>query len=120
MGEEDVERQRPNVFWMEQLGAEVISVTDGTRTLKDAINSALRDWADSMADTHYVLGTVCGPHPFPLMVTWFQSIIGTEARQQMLDRIGKLPDKIFSSGIRHFSQVYHCRQDVYGRGADHR
>src|SRR5690606_18654302 len=64
MGAEDVERQRPNVFWMEQLGATVISVTDGTRTLKDAINAALRDWADSMADTHYVLGTVCGPHPF--------------------------------------------------------
>ena len=96
MGEEDVERQRPNVFWMEQLGAEVISVKDGTRTLKDAINAALRDWADSMADTHYVLGTVCGPHPFPLMVSWFQSIIGTEARRQMLERTGRLPDKVFA------------------------
>jgi tryptophan synthase beta chain len=96
MGAEDVERQRPNVFWMEQLGAEVIPVEDGTRTLKDAINAALRDWADSMQDTHYVLGTVCGPHPFPLMVTWFQSIIGQEARRQMLEAAGRLPDKVFA------------------------
>lgn len=96
MGAEDVERQRPNVFWMEQLGAEVIAVEDGTRTLKDAINSAMRDWAASMADTHYVLGTVCGPHPFPLMVTWFQSIIGRESRQQMLDLYGGLPRRIYA------------------------
>lgn len=96
MGAEDVQRQRPNVFWMEQLGAEVIAVKDGTRTLKDAINAAMRDWANSMADTHYVLGTVCGPHPFPLMVTWFQSIIGHEARKQMLERIGKLPDRVYA------------------------
>jgi tryptophan synthase beta chain len=96
MGAEDVERQRPNVFWMEQLGARVVSVEDGTRTLKDAINAALRDWADSMSDTHYVLGTVCGPHPFPLMVTWFQSIIGTEARQQMLELAGGLPRRVFA------------------------
>ena len=96
MGAEDVDRQRPNVFWMEQLGATVISVEDGTRTLKDAINAALRDWAESMADTHYVLGTVCGPHPFPLMVTWFQSIIGKEARAQILERIGKLPDRVYA------------------------
>jgi tryptophan synthase beta chain len=96
MGAEDVERQRPNVFWMEQLGARVVSVEDGTRTLKDAINAALRDWADSMSDTHYVLGTVCGPHPFPLMVTWFQSIIGTEARQQMLELEGGLPRRVFA------------------------
>ncbi len=96
MGEVDVERQRPNVFWMEQLGAEVIVVADGSRTLKDAINSALRDWAHSMADTHYVLGTVCGPHPFPLMVTYFQSIIGKEARKQMLDMTGSLPQHVFA------------------------
>ena len=96
MGEVDVERQRPNVFWMEQLGAEVIAVADGTRTLKDAINSALRDWAHSMADTHYVLGTVCGPHPFPLMVTYFQSIIGKEARKQMLEMTGSLPQRVFA------------------------
>jgi len=96
MGAEDVARQRPNVFWMEQLGARVISVEEGTRTLKDAINAALRDWAGSMVDTHYVLGTVCGPHPFPLMVTWFQSVIGLEARTQMLEKAGRLPDKVFA------------------------
>jgi tryptophan synthase beta chain len=71
MGEEDVRRQRPNVFWMEQLGARVVPVEEGSRTLKDAINACLRDWVDSMADTHYVLGTVCGPHPFPQMVMYF-------------------------------------------------
>ena len=76
MGEVDVERQRPNVFWMQQMGAEVVPVTDGTRILKDAINEAFRDWVTHMDDTHYVLGTACGPHPFPEMVTHFQSIIG--------------------------------------------
>jgi tryptophan synthase beta chain len=96
MGAVDVERQRPNVFWMEQLGATVVAVEEGTRTLKDAINSAMRDWAGSMADTHYVLGTVCGPHPFPLMVTYFQSIIGREARQQMLELTGGLPRRIYA------------------------
>jgi tryptophan synthase beta chain len=96
MGSEDVARQRPNVFWMEQLGAEVVAVEDGTRTLKDAINAAMRDWSYSMADTHYVLGTVCGPHPFPLMVTWFQSIIGIEAREQMLRVAGRLPDQVYA------------------------
>ena len=96
MGSVDVERQRPNVFWMEQLGAEVVSVTDGTATLKDAINAAMRNWAESMETTHYVLGTTCGPHPFPEMVAWFQSIIGKEARQQMLDSTGKLPDLIYA------------------------
>jgi tryptophan synthase beta chain len=96
MGAEDIERQRPNVFWMEQLGADVVAVTDGTRTLKDAINSAMRDWSDSMADTHYVLGTVCGPHPFPLMVTYFQSLIGKEAREQMLRITGALPNRIYA------------------------
>jgi tryptophan synthase beta chain len=96
MGAEDVARQRPNVFWMEQLGATVVAVEDGTATLKDAINSAMRDWADSMSNTHYALGTVCGPHPFPLMVTWFQSLIGTEARQQFLDRTSKLPDQVIA------------------------
>ena len=96
MGAEDVQRQRPNVFWMEQLGAQVVAVEDGTRTLKDAINAAMRDWATSMQDTHYVLGTVCGAHPFPLLVTWFQSIIGQEARRQMLERTGRLPDRVFA------------------------
>jgi tryptophan synthase beta chain len=96
MGEEDIARQRPNVFWMEQLGAEVVAVADGTRTLKDAINACLRDWAESMADTHYVLGTVCGPHPFPQMVTYFQSIIGEEARAQMLETTGALPRRVYA------------------------
>ena len=75
MGAVDVVRQRPNVFWMEQLGATVIAVEDGSQTLKDAINASLRDWSASMDTSHYVLGTVCGPHPFPHMVTYFQSII---------------------------------------------
>ena len=96
MGAVDVKRQRPNVFWMEQLGATVISVTEGTATLKDAINAAMRDWSESMETTHYVLGTTCGPHPFPEMVAWFQSIIGQESRQQMLKINGKLPDKIYA------------------------
>jgi tryptophan synthase beta chain len=96
MGEEDVARQHPNVFWMKQLGAEVVAVTEGTRTLKDAINACLRDWAESMDDTHYVMGTVCGPHPFPEMVTYFQSIIGQEARAQMLDATGELPSRVYA------------------------
>ena len=96
MGEEDIARQHPNVFWMKQLGADVVVVTDGTRTLKDAINACLRDWAESMADTHYVMGTVCGPHPFPQMVTYFQSIIGREARAQMLDATGELPRRVYA------------------------
>ena len=96
MGEIDVERQRPNVFWMERLGAEVIPVKYGSRTLKDAINEALRDWVTNMDTTHYVLGTACGPHPFPEMVTFFQSIIGKEVRKQILKEEGKLPEKVFA------------------------
>jgi tryptophan synthase beta chain len=96
MGEVDVERQRPNVFWMERLGATVVSVKEGSRTLKDAINEAFRDWVSNMDTTHYVLGTACGPHPFPTMVTYFQSIIGQEARQQILAKTGKLPNRVFA------------------------
>jgi tryptophan synthase beta chain len=96
MGAVDVKRQRPNVFWMEQLGTTVIPVTDGTRILKDAINEAFRDWVTNMETTHYVLGTACGPHPFPEMVSYFQSVIGQEARQQILEREGKLPSRIFA------------------------
>lgn len=96
MGAVDVERQRPNVFWMEQLGAKVIPVISGSCTLKDAINEAMRDWVGSMDDTHYVLGTACGPHPFPEMVAWFQSIIGMEAKTQILHQAGKLPDHIYA------------------------
>jgi tryptophan synthase beta chain len=96
MGEVDVARQRPNVFWMEQLGATVVPVSDGSRTLKDAINEALRDWATNMDTTHYVLGTVCGPHPYPAMVSYFQSIIGSEAREQMLRQTGRLPSRVYA------------------------
>jgi tryptophan synthase beta chain len=96
MGEVDVERQRPNVFWMERLGAQVVAVKDGARTLKDAINEAFRDWAANMDSTHYVLGTACGPHPFPTMVTYFQSIIGKELREQVQKRTGRLPSRIYA------------------------
>ncbi len=96
MGEVDVERQRPNVFWMERLGATVVPVRDGTRILKDAINEAFRDWVGNMDTTHYVLGTACGPHPFPEMVTYFQSIIGHEARRQILESENKLPKRLYA------------------------
>ncbi len=96
MGAHDVARQRPNVFWMEQMGATVVAVTEGSQTLKDAINEAFRDWVSNMDDTHYVLGTACGPHPFPEMVSWFQSIIGIESREQMLERRGKLPSRVYA------------------------
>jgi len=96
MGEVDIKRQRPNVFWMERLGAVVVPVKEGTRILKDAINEAFRDWVNNMDTTHYVLGTACGPHPFPEMVTWFQSIIGKEARQQILAAESRLPARIYA------------------------
>ncbi len=96
MGAVDIQRQRPNVFWMERLGAEVIPVKEGTRILKDAINEAFRDWVSHMDTTHYVLGTACGPHPFPEMVSYFQSIIGKEARQQIQKLEGKLPARIYA------------------------
>jgi tryptophan synthase beta chain len=96
MGEKDVVRQRPNVFWMERLGAEVIPVKDGTGILKDAINAAFRDWAANMDDTHYVLGTACGPHPFPEIVSYFQSIIGQEARRQILESERTLPARVYA------------------------
>jgi tryptophan synthase beta chain len=96
MGEVDVERQRPNVFWMERLGARVVPVSDGQRTLKDAINEAFRDWVTNMDTTHYVLGTACGPHPFPEMVRYFQAIVGQEARAQLLELEGRLPTRIYA------------------------
>jgi tryptophan synthase beta chain len=92
MGTTDVERQRANVFRMELMGAEVVRVEGGSRTLKDAINEALRNWAASFENTHYLLGTVAGPHPFPLMVREFQRVIGREARAQILETEGRLPD----------------------------
>jgi len=91
MGAQDVERQRLNVFRMELMGAEVVAVESGSRTLKDAINEALRDWSASFPDTHYLLGTAAGPHPFPLMVRQFQRVIGHEARAQILAAEGRLP-----------------------------
>lgn len=92
MGEVDTIRQALNVARMRLLGAEVVAVTTGSKTLKDAINEALRDWVTNVATTHYLLGTVAGPHPFPTMVRDFHSVIGNEARQQMLDDFGSLPD----------------------------
>ena len=94
MGEVDTERQALNVARMQLLGAEVIPVTSGSRTLKDAINEALRDWVANVDTTHYLLGTVAGPHPFPTMVRDFHSVIGYEAREQMLELTGKLPDAV--------------------------
>lgn len=96
MGEEDIMRQRPNVFWMEKMGATVISVQDGSRTLKDAINEAFRDWVTNMDSTHYAFGTACGPAPFPEMVSWFQSIIGQEAIKQIAEQHGSLPARIYA------------------------
>lgn len=96
MGAVDVQRQRPNVFWMEKMGATVVSVEDGSQTLKDAINEAFRDWVTNVDSTHYVFGTACGPAPFPEMVSWFQSIIGLEAREQILAMHGKLPARVYA------------------------
>ncbi|HEX8257703.1 MAG TPA: tryptophan synthase subunit beta [Allosphingosinicella sp.] len=96
MGAHDVERQRLNVFRMQLMGAEVVPVESGGRTLKDAVNEALRDWTASFADTHYLLGTVAGPHPFPLMVREFQRVIGKEARAQILAEEGRLPDAVIA------------------------
>jgi tryptophan synthase beta chain len=96
MGEEDTRRQALNVARMKLLGAQVVPVTSGSRTLKDAINEAMRDWVTNVADTHYLLGTVAGPHPFPTMVRDFHKIIGEEAREQMLALTGRLPDAILA------------------------
>jgi tryptophan synthase beta chain len=94
MGATDIERQRPNVFRMKLLGAEVRPVTSGSGTLKDAMNDALRDWVANVHDTFYIIGTVAGPHPYPAMVRDFQSVIGRETREQMLEREGRLPDTL--------------------------
>ena len=96
MGKTDVERQAPNVFRMKLLGADVVSVTSGCGTLKDAMNEALRDWVTNVEDTFYCIGTVAGPHPYPAMVRDFQSIIGTETKQQILDKEGRLPDSLIA------------------------
>jgi len=96
MGEEDTRRQALNVARMKLLGAQVVPVTSGSRTLKDAINEAMRDWVTNVADTHYMLGTVAGPHPFPTMVRDFHKIIGEESREQMLALTGRLPDAVLA------------------------
>jgi len=94
MGAEDIQRQSPNVYRMKLLGAEVVPVKSGSRTLKDALNEALRDWVSNVDDTFYIIGTVAGPHPYPAMVRDFQSVIGREARRQSLEQIGSLPDAL--------------------------
>jgi len=94
MGEEDVRRQALNVYRMKLLGAEVVPVTSGSRTLKDAMNEAMRDWVTNVDDTFYIIGTVAGPHPYPMLVRDFQCVIGREARRQALDQTGKLPDAL--------------------------
>ncbi|MGJ8537369.1 MAG: tryptophan synthase subunit beta [Parasphingopyxis sp.] len=97
MGARDIERQQPNVFRMKLLGAEVVPVTSGAKTLKDAMNEGLRDWVANVHDTFYIIGTAAGPHPYPELVRDFQSIIGKEARAQMLDRIDRLPDLLVAA-----------------------
>tara|TARA_R100000322_G_scaffold169672_3_gene142517 strand:+ start:5657 stop:6874 length:1218 start_codon:yes stop_codon:yes gene_type:complete len=94
MGTTDIERQKPNVFRMKLLGAEVVPVTSGTGTLKDAMNEALRDWVTNVDSTYYLIGTVAGPHPYPAMVRDFQSVIGEETKRQMMEREGRLPDSV--------------------------
>jgi tryptophan synthase beta chain len=96
MGEEDMRRQRLNVFRMRMLGAKVVGVASGSRTLKDAISEAMRDWVTNVGDTHYLLGSVLGSHPYPMMVRDFHKIIGEEARRQIMEAEGRLPDTIFA------------------------
>ena len=96
MGEEDVHRQALNVFRMKLLGAKVTTVTSGTRTLKDATSEAIRDWVTNVRNTHYIIGSVVGPHPYPMIVRDFQSVIGREARSQVLEREGRLPDAVIA------------------------
>jgi tryptophan synthase beta chain len=116
MGEEDVRRQAPNVARMALLGAEVISVTSGTRTLKDAVNEAIRDWVTNVGTSFYVIGSVMGPHPYPLMVRNFQRIIGVEARAQILEREGRLPDQVVAcvGGGSNAMGIFHAFLDDAG------
>ncbi len=96
MGEEDMRRQAPNVARMKLLGAKVVGVTSGTRTLKDATNEAMRDWVTNVRNTHYIIGSVVGPHPYPMLVRDFQAVIGREARAQILEKEGRLPDYVLA------------------------
>ncbi len=113
MGEEDTRRQALNVVRMQLLGAEVVPVTSGSRTLKDAINEAMRDWVTNVDTTHYLLGTVAGPHPFPVMVREFHKVIGEEARQQTLDLVGRLPDAVLAcvGGGSNAIGIFHAFRD---------
>lgn len=113
MGEVDIARQKPNVLRMRLLGAEVRSVSSGSRTLKDAINEAIRDWVSNVHDTHYLLGSVLGPHPYPMMVRDFQSVIGVEARRQIVEAIGRLPDVIIAcvGGGSNAMGIFHAFRD---------
>ena len=94
MGEVDTERQKLNVFRMRTLGAKVVPCKSGSRTLKDAINEAMRDWVTNVTTTHYLIGSAIGPHPFPTIVRDFQAVIGKESREQMLSQVGRLPDTV--------------------------
>ena len=96
MGEEDIKRQAPNVYRMRELGTKIVSVTSGTRTLKDAINEAIRDWVTNVQNTHYLIGSAVGPHPYPKIVREFQAVIGIESREQILEKLGKLPDYVIA------------------------
>jgi len=115
MGEEDMKRQRPNVFWMQRLGAEVIPVMEGSRTLKDAVNAALKDWITNVRDSHYILGSTLGPHPYPSMNRDFQQIIGYEVKQQMQELEGRQPDMLVacvSGGSNALGLFYRFLEDA--------
>ena len=130
MGKEDTDRQALNVYRMELLGAKVHAVTTGTQTLKDAVNATMREWSNRVSDTHYVLGSVMGPHPFPMIVRDFQSVISQEARQQILEAEGKLPSAVLAcvgGGSNAMGMFYHFIEDenvrligceAAGRGID--
>jgi tryptophan synthase beta chain len=113
MGSVDIARQQPNVYRMKLLGAEVVAVESGSKTLKDAINEAIRDWVTNVDTTHYLLGSVLGPHPYPMMVRDFQSVIGIEAREQMLRENGRLPDTIIAcvGGGSNAMGIFHAFRD---------
>ena len=110
MGQEDMRRQALNVFRMKLLGAEVRGVASGTRTLKDAINEAIRDWVTNVRDTYYLFGSVAGPHPYPMMVRDFQTVIGWEAREQVLEKYGRLPDYVVAcvGGGSNAIGIFYC------------
>jgi tryptophan synthase beta chain len=113
MGSVDMARQQPNVLRMRLLGAEVIPVESGSKTLKDAVNEAIRDWVTNVGDTYYLLGSALGPHPYPMIVRDFQAVIGSEARAQMLQRVGRLPDVVIAcvGGGSNAIGIFHAFRD---------